>query len=323
MQRNLPSSLSQSHPENQQIITNIRSILRKGDGTSLNYRKMNVQHCTRYQYSELVQKSTHIIRLSPVEDDIQEVVRATIQFSTPTACHFFEDSFGNRAIYATIEKPYSELTVLSEAVVKIYEQPNDLFEFPSQMKHIFSLAMPLQKQIMLPYLIPPEMPEPQLTELSNYALLFLERNNYCLLSTLSDINRTINREYTYLEGSTSVTTTVFHVFKNQQGVCQDFSNLLICLARILNVPARYRVGYLYTGKKQNGVRSDMSHAWVEVFFPYFGWKGFDPTNGCLVDQNYIRIACGRGYLDATPTSGTIFQGGGQESLSANVTVTVE
>jgi transglutaminase-like putative cysteine protease len=104
-------------------------------------------------------------------------------------------------------------------------------------------------------------------------------------------------------------------------VCQDFANLLICLARLLGIPARYRVGYIYTGAQyENKVQSDASHAWTELYLPWFGWQGFDPTNGCLVGRDHVRVACGRHYRDATPTSGTILRGGGTETLSIAVRV---
>jgi len=34
----------------------------------------------------------------------------------------------------------------------------------------------------------------------------------------------------------------------------------------------------------------------------------------------VRVACGRNYRDATPTSGTIYKGGGYETLSVDVRV---
>jgi transglutaminase-like putative cysteine protease len=89
----------------------------------------------------------------------------------------------------------------------------------------------------------------------------------------------------------------------------------------LNVPSRYRVGYIHTGNKyENPNQGDASHAWAEVYLPYLGWRGFDPTNGVLVTQDHIRVACGRNYRDATPTSGTIFRGGGTETLTVQVRV---
>lgn len=135
------------------------------------------------------------------------------------------------------------------------------------------------------------------------------------------MNQTIYRDYGYVPGSTSVSTTPFDVYANRRGVCQDFANLFITLARLLGIPARYRMGYIYTGENhENKFQSDASHAWAEVYIPYVGWRGFDPTNGCRVAQDHVRVACGRNYLDATPTSGTIYRGGGRETLKVEVKV---
>ena len=78
---------------------------------------------------------------------------------------------------------------------------------------------------------------------------FVKRNDYDLLDTLLDINHTIFREYTYVQGETTVFTTAFDVYVHRRGVCQDFTNVFICLARLLGVPARYVCGYIYTGPK--------------------------------------------------------------------------
>jgi transglutaminase-like putative cysteine protease len=148
---------------------------------------------------------------------------------------------------------------------------------------------------------------------------FVERNDYHLLKTIEDINLSIYRDYKYVSGSTSLATTPFEVFTSRQGVCQDFANLFICLARLLGIPARYRMGYIYTGANYaNKIQSDASHAWAEAYMPFVGWRGYDPTNGCAVAQDHIRVACGRNYRDATPTAGTIYKGGGTETLMVDV-----
>jgi transglutaminase-like putative cysteine protease len=150
---------------------------------------------------------------------------------------------------------------------------------------------------------------------------FVKRNDYDLLDTLLDINHTIFREYEYKQGVTTVATTAFDVYVSRRGVCQDFTNVMICLARLLGVPARYVCGYIYTGPKAlNTVQSEASHAWVQLYLPQVGWKGFDPTNGILTQTDHVRVAVGRNYLDATPTSGTIFVGGGGETLAVEVIV---
>lgn len=66
--------------------------------------------------------------------------------------------------------------------------------------------------------------------------------------------------------------------------------------------------------------SEASHAWVQVYLPEVGWMGFDPTNGVLTRTDHVRVAVGRSYVDATPTAGTIYVGGGGETLEVEVTV---
>ncbi len=118
-------------------------------------------------------------------------------------------------------------------------------------------------------------------------------------------------------------TTAFDVYVNRRGVCQDFTNLFICLARLLNIPARYVCGYLYCGPTMaNQVQAQASHAWLQLYLPEVGWKGFDPTNGVLTQTDHVRVAIGRNYSDATPTSGTIFVGNIEgEQLNVDVAVT--
>jgi transglutaminase-like putative cysteine protease len=59
---------------------------------------------------------------------------------------------------------------------------------------------------------------------------------------------------------------------------------------------------------------------VQVYLPEIGWRGLDPTNGVVTSTSHVRVAVGRNYVDATPTSGTIYVGGGNERLSVEVTV---
>ena len=300
---------------------NPRSIVQAPDGQALAYRGYEITHTTEYQYSSPVQHSTHTFRLQPVEDPIQEVVSSSFAISVGGEEIHYEDVFGNQSVHYSINKPYTNLTITSINKVRIYATAPDDYRHALRRSSIPLVWMPWQRQMMTPYLLPPELPETQLLELTAYAMGFVERNDYDLLATLKDINLSIYRDYQYVPGSTSVFTTPFEVYSSRKGVCQDFANLFICLARLLSIPARYRMGYIFTGVHyENKIQSDASHAWVEIYIPYIGWRGFDPTNGCMVAQDHVRVACGRNYNDATPTSGTIFKGGGMETLTVNVSM---
>lgn len=280
---------------------------------------LRVRHVTAYRYDEPVELSSHVLRLSPVQDADQRVLSQRLKVDPATPSSDFEDVFGNRSRRMRLEKPYTKLEVVSESIVQVRQPP--VLHSPQRRMTIPLVWMPWQRQMMLPYLLPMELAETQLRELSEFAMSFAERQDFDLVETLIDMNQTIYRDFTYVQGATSIESTPFDVYTKRRGVCQDFANLFICLARLLNIAARYRVGYIFTGANyQNQVQSEASHAWVELYLPWTGWRGFDPTNGILAGTDHVRVACGRNYRDATPTSGTLYKGGGGEKLSVSVRV---
>lgn len=282
-------------------------------------RILQVTHETIYRYKQSVEHSTHLFRLRPVHDLEQSVIEHALEILPRTPRSSFEDVFGNQATRVAIREPYNELKIIARSRVRVRRTPTA--NSPRQRWTIPLVWMPWQRQMMLPYLLPPELPESQLRELSDFAMSFVERQDYDLVETLADINATIYHDFKYESHSTTLATTAFDVYVQRRGVCQDFANLFICLARLLSVPARYRVGYIHTGANyENKLQSEASHAWVELYLPWLGWRGYDPTNGCLAAQDHVRIAAGRNYTDAAPTSGTIFKGGGAETLTVAVRV---
>jgi transglutaminase-like putative cysteine protease len=282
-------------------------------------KTLHVVHDTLYTYQQPVEGSSHIYRLRPVQDRYQDVIDFSISISVDGNAYEYEDVFGNQALQWETNAPYSELRLIAESTVRTHT-PRGMLAAGKRWT-VPPVWLPWQREMMAPYLLAPELPPTQLRELSDYAQSFSDRQDRDLVETLSDINKTLHRDYRYVSGSTQLETTAYDVYVHRQGVCQDFANLFICLARLLNVPARYRVGYLHLGTDyENSQQSEASHAWVEVFLPIVGWVGLDPTNGRAVQTDYVRTACGRYYRDATPTSGTLFRGGAGECLTVVVRV---
>ncbi|MBX3154794.1 MAG: class II glutamine amidotransferase [Deltaproteobacteria bacterium] len=286
-------------------------------------RTFDVVHRTTYKYTKAVERSSHVFRLTPLHDRMQSLREHTLTISVPAQGRDYEDVFGNRVHRIAIETPYDEMVIEAKSVVEVNDV-DPLGFGPLRVHSTIPLVwMPWQRQVLDPFLLPPELPESELAELAEYAMSFVNRNDYDLLDTLLDMNQTIFREYAYQQGTTNNYTTAFETYCNRRGVCQDFTNLMICLARLLGVPARYVCGYVYTGPKSedaNHRQGEASHAWVQLYLPQVGWKGFDPTNGILTQTDHVRTAVGRNRLDATPTSGTIYVGGGGETLSVDVIV---
>ena len=282
-------------------------------------RVMDVRHRTVYRYARPVERSAHVLRLTPAYDRLQSLLSHELKLSSGEMREEYEDVFGNRVRRAHVESPYSELIIEAHSRVELkdvdplgYHTPHIRTTFPL-------LWMPWQQVMLQPFLQPPPLPDTELEELLEYAMSFARRNDFDLLDTLLDLNFTLFKEYRYVPGVTTVHTTPFQVYAARRGVCQDFTHLFVCLARLLGVPARYTCGYLYTGPKHaNTLQAEASHAWVQAYLPERGWKGFDPTNGVLTQTDHVRVAVGRSYSDAAPTSGTIYVGGGMERLEALV-----
>ncbi len=284
-------------------------------------RRLDIRHRTVYRYQRPVERSMHLLRLAPIHDRLQNVLQNEVKISVEGTSREYEDVFGNRVRRFLVDTPFTEMAIEANSRVQLLDT-DPLSYRPLRARSTIPLVwMPWHQQALQPFLLPPELPESELTELVEYAMSFVERNDSDLLDTLLDMNHTVFREYRYTQGATTVHTTPFEVYTSRQGVCQDFTNLFICLARLLRVPARYVCGYLYSPRDAaNPRQSEASHAWVQVYLPEVGWKGFDPTNGILTQTDHVRVATGRNYLDATPTSGTIYVGGGGETLEVTVEV---
>jgi transglutaminase-like putative cysteine protease len=263
------------------------------------------------------------LHLRPVDDWKQTVVAHQLKVSPRVQEVEYEDVFGNWTTRFDLNKPYKQLTITAESVVEVFDaDPFAFAKLPIRPPSFPLVWMPWERTMLAPYLTPDELPEGQLRALYDYAMSFVKRNKGDLMETLFAINLTLFREYQYVAGCTTVETTAFDVMMQRRGVCQDFSNLFITLARLLGIPARYVCGYIFTGNNNGRATSDASHAWVQLYIPNIGWKGFDPTNGTLPVTDHVRVAYGRHFLDATPTEGTIY-GSANETMSLEVEVTEE
>ena len=286
-----------------------------------NVRKLRVVHTTRYTYDRPIQRSSHKLRLCPVTERNQRVLAHTLTIRPDVAIAEHEDVFGNWVAQIEIDTPYTELSFTADSIVEISK--GDPFDFTKKkIRPAFPRDwMPWEQAMRDPYLRPQELPDTEIAELFAYAMTFVENNGRDLMETLFAINLSLFRDYQYVPGSTTLATTPYDVFVSKKGVCQDFANLFICVARLLGIPARYVCGYLYTGNVgEHRASSDSTHAWVQLYLPGIGWKGFDPTNGVLPELSHVRVAYGRYYRDATSTSGTLYTAA-NETMSIDVKVT--
>ncbi|MGH2889769.1 MAG: transglutaminase-like domain-containing protein, partial [Solirubrobacteraceae bacterium] len=71
------------------------------------------------------------------------------------------------------------------------------------------------------------------------------------------------------------------LFDQREGYCQQFSGAMAMLLRMGGIPARVAAGFTpgrFDRSTGGWIVTDRdAHAWVEAWFPSFGWVRFDPT----------------------------------------------
>ena len=87
---------------------------------------------------------------------------------------------------------------------------------------------------------------------------------------------------TVCDDSASIVECFAH---HKQGYCEHYATTMAILLRAAGIPTRFVEGFLPGGvDKETGdeeIFTSSAHAWVEVYFPAYGWYLFDPTGGGL------------------------------------------
>jgi protein-glutamine gamma-glutamyltransferase len=82
----------------------------------------------------------------------------------------------------------------------------------------------------------------------------------------------------------SASKLMYFLFDNHKGYCAYFAGATLFMLRSLGIPSRIAVGFLTVDRsdKNKGwywYYADQAHAWVQVYFPGYGWLDFDTTVG--------------------------------------------
>ncbi len=287
--------------------------------------KYTIQHTTAYNYLEPVSLCHNIARLVPRNTPGQICRNTSIRIDPqPDRVNEYEDFFGNKVIYFSIEKEHWELTVtVTSEVERNVSDQQKIQDFRSVTgkdvkeklltgetdaveikQYVFETPMTLWDE-----------------KIVNYALESFKPGRP-VFEAAEELTRRIYQDFEYKPGYTTIATPLSLVMQERKGVCQDFAHLAIACLRSVGLPARYVSGYIETLSPEGVeklIGTDASHAWFSVYIPEMGWTDFDPTNNCLVSDQHITIGWGRDYSDIAPLEGIILSSGSHE-LTVSVDV---
>jgi transglutaminase-like putative cysteine protease len=90
-----------------------------------------------------------------------------------------------------------------------------------------------------------------------------------------------------IPGLPSASKLNYFLFENRKGYCAYYAGATLFLLRSLGIPSRIAAGFLTVDRSSKNpgwywFYADQAHAWVQLYFPGYGWIDFDTT---VPDQN--------------------------------------
>ncbi|NVK20314.1 MAG: transglutaminase family protein [Methylocystaceae bacterium] len=156
-------------------------------------------------------------------------------------------------------------------------------------------------------------------DIKQFALNSLKGGMGCL-DIIETIGLKLHEEMTFDPTATTVETPMEDAFKNREGVCQDYTHIMIACLRSIGIPAGYVSGFIRTIPPEGQERlegADAMHAWVRAWAgTETGWIEYDPTNALFVNTDHIVVAYGRDYDDVAPIKGVLKMFGEQKTTQA-------
>lgn len=268
---------------------------------------LEVQHETTMEYSEPVGEWRCELRMEPASDAGQRCHSFRVNVSQPATIASYVDGFRNKVHHFNLLRPNLTVRILAASIVETenttvgpmasqVEFPIDGDALPIETLDCLALRGPVRHTPLLA----PHLAALRPGRRSRVGMWVCQVAEY------------IRANFTYARDATDASSPIDHLLERGQGVCQDFTHLMIAILRSSGVPARYVSGYIHRPNKES-----QSHAWCEVWLPDIGWTGFDPTNGCPVGQEFVKTAVGRDYTDVPPNKGT-YRGSGNERIEVRV-----
>jgi len=270
-------------------------------------------HHIRYSYSLPVFLEPQFLRLRPRNDTSQQVIEFSMSIEPqPAGSHDLLDAEGNLATSLWFEEKTDSLVISTSFEVRtlcvnpfgFLMTDNAFFQLPASYAGI-------DAAVLVPFL---EAADPG-SEIEVFVKPLVEKAGGNTLEFLALLNSAIYENFTVEIREEGPPLSSVLTLRRKQGSCRDFAVLFIAACRSVGLAARFVSGY------QEG-DPDMTqrhlHAWVEVYIPGGGWRGYDPTHGLAVADRHIVVAASYHPMGASPATGTFRGTGSTASMDYSI-----
>jgi len=272
-----------------------------------------INHRTHYHYSLPVFLEPFTVRLRPRSDASQTLRNYHIDVTPdPSGMTHCLELYGNNTETIWFNGLHSDLLIEVHTLVETHH--GNPFDFFITDPHALTVPLEYGSQLarVLGHYRHREGDHPILAAFAQEMMLAAKHETIPFLTILAEA---IYQRLEYLLREHGEPWTPDETLREGKGSCRDSAMLFIDICRSAGIAARFVSGYCLGDAAAGG---DM-HAWAEVYLPGTGWRGFDPSRGLSVNDDYVAVAAGQLSQDAAPTLGN-FRGEAVSSMDAEITM---
>ena len=276
-----------------------------------------IEHTTRYAYQRPVQLAPMTVRLRPRENGRRNLLEHRMEIlPEPEGRSEGVDLFGNAVHLLWFASDFHrELSV--RILSKVHAPPFNPFEYVVTDPSVLQLPARYERQT--------EALRPYLNRIQSHpavdgvAAWHREKSSNQTHRFLQDLNTHLATNFQYVVRPDGAPKPPADTLAEGAGSCRDLAVLMMDLCRAVGLASRFVSGYCYQGPE---IFHHHLHAWVEVFLPGAGWRGYDPSAGLVTAETYVPVAAGPAAADAAPMEGR-FGASGYVDSTLETSVNVE
>lgn len=257
-------------------------------------KELHFEYRMKLGFDNPIRQHRFTIKCTPVSSERQQIQNLFTEIYPNEFLSADQDSFGNHCIYGYCEDDHDHFSILLSGTAKTglsaFETAGDDYRLG-----MYKYQTPYTRPGVCLHTFHDRFSFAEGTDNFEKAMTFMTE---------------LYRNFQYVPGSTGICTTAEAAMEQQKGVCQDYAHILLSLCRMEKIPSRYVVGMLFG--------EGYSHAWVEIC-NNGRWIALDPTNNLIVDDQHIKISCGRDYSDCIINQG-LFTGQTAQRQTIHVSV---
>jgi transglutaminase-like putative cysteine protease len=281
--------------------------------------RLRIEHRTEYHYLRPVELRRHRLVLRPREGHDLRVESERLEISPKHRLTWARDVFGNSVALVDFKETAAILSIVSEVIVSRSapfpeQEPHEPWrvDYPVTYDPLEVAATTAYQAASYPDdldavrgWLTTILPEPRVTDAEGVYFT---------------LGRAIKERIKYQRRSERGVQSPAQTLSLASGSCRDMATLMMDAARVLGMAARFASGYLDCQASIAGRAS--THAWVEVYLPALGWRGFDPTLGEPTSLKHVVTGVSNHPRGVMPVSGA-FEGSSTDCREMVVTVTTE